>query len=143
VLRKRLVDVAIEWQKKYGVAPSITSAISEYDAAMLVGMSELEYSNYMQDKTAVSRGHDFEFNKIRYQIKATRPSGKKGSKVTNVPNAKNRNWDKIIWISYDKNYVMIEAWEWDVEDYQSSFKPEQRLSPSHYRQGKCLYPKNS
>ena len=32
-----------------GVAPSITSSISEYDAAMLIGMSEKEYSDYMRD----------------------------------------------------------------------------------------------
>lgn len=143
MLRKKLVDIALEWQDKYGVAPSITSSVSEFDAAILVGMSEVEYSNYMQDKTAVSRGHDFIFNGIRYQIKATRPSGKPGSKITNVPNAKNRNWDKIIWVLYDKSYEMLEAWEWNVEEYSSSFKPEQRLSPNHYRQGKCLYSINS
>ena len=46
-LRNNLVDVALQWQEKYGVAPSITSAVSEYDAAMLVGMKENEYSEYM------------------------------------------------------------------------------------------------
>jgi hypothetical protein len=39
-LRKQLVDVALEWEKQFGVAPSITSAISELGAARLVGMSE-------------------------------------------------------------------------------------------------------
>ena len=58
-LRNNLVDVALQWQEKYGVAPSITSAVSEYDAAMLVGMKENEYSEYMKDKTAVSKGADF------------------------------------------------------------------------------------
>ena len=43
-LRNNLVDVALQWQEEYGVAPSITSAVSEYDAAMLVGMKESEYS---------------------------------------------------------------------------------------------------
>jgi hypothetical protein len=143
VLRRRLVDLALEWQEKYGVAPSITSSVSEYDAAMLVGMTEDEYSHYMQDKTAVAKGHDFIFNGIRYQIKATRPSGKQGSKITNVPNAKNRNWDKIIWVLYDKEYEMIEAWEWDIEAYNSAFQHNQRLSPKHYREGKCLYSKYS
>ena len=38
-LRKQLVDVALEWEKHFGVAPSITSAISELGAARLVGMS--------------------------------------------------------------------------------------------------------
>ena len=50
-LRDILVDVALQWQASFGIAPSITSSISEYDAAMLVGMSEKEYSDYMRDKT--------------------------------------------------------------------------------------------
>ena len=55
-LRNQLVDIALKWQQKYGVAPAITSSISEYDAAMMIGMSEQEYSDFMQDKTAVNRG---------------------------------------------------------------------------------------
>lgn len=84
-LRDKLVDIALQWQASFGVAPSITSSISEYDAAMLVGMSEKEYSDYMKDKTAVAKGTDFVYRNIRYQVKANRPSGKKGSKVTMVP----------------------------------------------------------
>ena len=53
-LRNKLIDIALQWQESFGVAPSITSALSEYDAAMLVGMPENEYSEYMKDKTAVS-----------------------------------------------------------------------------------------
>ena len=138
-LRNKLVDTALQWQERFGVAPSITSAISEYDAALLVGMTENEYSDYMQDKTAVSKGADFIFNKTRYQVKANRPSGKKGSFVTMVPKATNYEWDKLIWILYDKNYVMQEAWEWCVNDYQAAFDGVKRLSPNHYRKGKCLY----
>ena len=143
-LRKKLVDIAKEWQNKFGVAPSITSAISEYDAAMLVGMTESEYSDYMQDKTAVSKGSDFVYNNISYQVKANRPSGKKGSFVTMVPKASNYDWDKLIWILYDKDYVMQEAWEWSVNDYQKAFADIKRLSPNHYRQspGKRLYPQD-
>jgi hypothetical protein len=33
-LRDRLVAAALEWQDRFAVAPSITSALSEYDAAM-------------------------------------------------------------------------------------------------------------
>ena len=92
-------------------------------------------------KTAVSKGADFIFNKTRYQVKANRPSGKKGSFVTMVPKATNYEWDKLIWILYDKNYVMQEAWEWCVMDYQAAFEGIKRLSPNHYRKGKCLYKK--
>lgn len=142
-LRNKLVDTALQWQEEFGVAPSITSAISEYDAALLVGMTENEYSDYMQDKTAVSKGADFISNKTRYQVKANRPSGKKGSFVTMVPKATNYEWDKLIWILYDKNYVMQEAWEWCVKDYQAAFDGIKRLSPNHYRKGKCLYKKEA
>ena len=139
MLRDKLVETALEWQNKFGVAPQITAVISEYDAAMLIGMSKKDYSDYMQDKTAVQKGFDFIFKEKRYQIKGNRPSGKKGSKVTLVPKAKNYNWDKLIWILYDKNYVMQEAWEWDVESYKTQFSEIKRLSPDHYRKGKCLY----
>ena len=140
-LRNKLVEIALQWQERYGVAPSITSTISEYDAAMLVGMSENEYSAYMKDKTAVNKGSDFVFNNTRYQIKANRPSGKKGSFVTMVPKAANYEWDRLIWILYDKNYVIQEAWEWGVEEYKDAFDAIKRLSPDHYRKGRCLYKK--
>ena len=141
MLRDKLVEIALQWQTKYGVAPQITSAVSEYDAAMLVGMSENEYSEYMQDKTAVNKGSDFVFNNVRYQIKSNRPSGKPGSFVTKVANARNYEWDKLIWILYDKNYIMQEAWEWEVEDYKLEFDSKNRLSPNDYRKGRCLYKK--
>jgi hypothetical protein len=35
-LRDRLITVTLEWERVFGVAPSITSAVSEYDAACLV-----------------------------------------------------------------------------------------------------------
>jgi hypothetical protein len=143
VLRQKLIEVALEWQEKFGVAPQITTPLSEYDAAMLVGMSEEEYSAYMQDKTAVARGSDFVFNGIRYQVKGNRPSGKPGSKVTMVPKATNYDWDKLIWVMYDKRYVIQEAWEWDVSPYKTEFQGIKRLSPAHYREGRCLYAKNS
>jgi hypothetical protein len=140
MLRDKLVDIALQWQTKFGVAPQITTVISEYDAAMLVGMPESEYSEYMQDKTAVNKGSDFVYNHQRYQVKANRPSGKPGSKVTIVAKATNYLWDKLIWILYDKHYVMQEAWEWDVEDYISSFDNKKRLSPDDYRKGRRLFP---
>ena len=139
MLRTELVAVALKWQKMFGVAPSITSALSEYDAAMLLGMTEEEYSDYMQDKTAVSKGYDFIFKGVRYQVKANRPSGKPGSPVTKVAKASNYDWDKLIWILYNKEYAMQEAWEWDVSDYKTAFDLIKRLSPKDYRRGKRLY----
>ena len=141
MLRDELVKIALQWQERFWVAPSITSTISEYDAAMLVGMSENEYSDYMKDKTAVNKGSDFVFKNLRYQVKANRPSGKKGSFVTIVPKTTNYEWDRLIWILYDKNYVIQEAWEWGVEEYKDAFDAIKRLSPDHYRKGRCLYKK--
>ena len=140
-LRDKLVSIALEWQERYGIAPQITTPISEFDAAMLVGFSEHEYSEYMQDKTAVGKGSDFVCKGVRYQVKGNRPSGKPGSKITMVPKATNYEWDVLIWVMYDKNYVIQEAWQWDVGPYKEAFQNKKRLSPNDYRQGLRLYPK--
>ena len=137
-LRQKLVELALEWQKRYGVAPSITSAVSEYDAAMLLGMSDGQYSLYMQDKTAVARGHDFIFEGVKYQIKAHRPSGKPGSKITNAGKARNYEWDALVWIRYSVNYEVEEAWLWDRKAYIENFDEKTRISPDDMRKGKRL-----
>jgi len=134
-LRSRLVEVALDWERTFGNAPSITSTISELDAAVLVGFSIEEYSAHMQGKTAVQKGHDFVFGGLRYQVKANRPSGKKGSKVTLVSKAKNYDWDVLIWLLYDRNYQMQEAWLWDVATYREEFEKMKNLRPAHMRHG--------
>jgi hypothetical protein len=88
-LRSRLVAIALEWERSFGVAPQITSAISEYDAARLVGHSDESLSKDCIGCTAVSRGADFTCQGVRYQVKANRPSGKPGSPVTKVAKASN------------------------------------------------------
>ena len=103
-LRTRLITIALEWERIYGNAPSITTAISEYDAAMIIGLTEAEYAKSMQGVTAVQRGFDFRHNGVRYQVKGTRASGKPGSKITKVPQAKNFDWDQLIWINYNPKY---------------------------------------
>ncbi len=137
-LRDRLVAVALEWQSRYGVAPSITTSISELDAARLVGMPDEAYSKFMQDKTAVAKGLDFEWSGYRYQVKANRPSGKPGSRVTWVPKAMNYDWDRLIWILYDVNYEIEEVWLWERDQYRQAFHDKKRLSPDDYRRGRKL-----
>jgi hypothetical protein len=137
-LRDRLVSLALEWEQTFGVAPQITSALSEYDAAMLMGMSELEYAEAMRRATAVQRGHDFVHKGIRYQVKGTRPSGKPGSKITKVPSVNNFDWDVLIWICYDTKYDIQEGWSWQVADYKLAFEAITRISPAHMRAGLCL-----
>ena len=108
-LRERLVCIALEWQQRYGVAPSITSAVSELDAVRLAGWPEREYCAQMEHRTAVGKGYNFIHDGARYQVKANCPSGKPGSFVTKVGKAKNYEWDHLIWILYNRRYEMMEA----------------------------------
>ena len=137
-LARELVEISLEWQKCYGVAPHITGTLSEYDAAMLVGMPEDEYQKYMENQTAVARGHDFIWKDKRYQIKGNRPSGRPGSRVTNVPKARNYRWDILIWILYNSQYEIEEAWLWEVADYKNAFKGVKRISPTNMRNGEKM-----
>ncbi len=105
---------------------------------MILGMTHEQYSEAVRGTTAVSKGADFQFKGVRYQIKANRPSGKRGSFVTKVPKATNYDWDKLIWIHYNPKYEIQEAWEWDVDAYRTAFDTHSRLSPDHYRKGRRL-----
>ena len=137
-LRTKLVEIALAWEQSFGNAPHITAALSELDAALLVGVSIEDYSISMRGVTAVQRGYDFTFNGSRYQVKANRPSGKPGSFVTLVPKAHNFDWDFLIWILYNNKYEIEEAWLWEVAAYRQAFEAVKRLAPSHYRNGKKL-----
>ena len=137
-LRSELVASALSWERAFGNAPQITSVLSELDAALLVGCSIEQYSALMQGATSVQKGYDFKFNGFRYQVKGNRPSGKAGSFVTLVPKAKNYDWDFLIWILYDSQFQIQEAWLWEVSAYKTEFDSVKRLSPSHYRKGKKL-----
>jgi hypothetical protein len=137
-LRHRLVAIALEWQAAFGVAPAITSVLSEFDAATLVGCGLESYCADGAARTAVSRGHDFISNGLRYQVKANRPSGKPGSPVTLVAKPTNYDWDRLIWILYDRHYTIVEAWEWDVTEYRARFESVGRMSPKHMRAGRRL-----
>jgi len=140
-LRAELVSTALSWEQRIGNAPSITTVLSEYDGAMLLGMTEDEYSRCMAGATTVQKGYDFKFDGQRYQVKGNRPSGKPGSTVTWVPKATNYDWDHLIWILYDPAYRIVEAWQWDVAGYRTQFHEVKRLSPALHRQGKCLSPR--
>ena len=139
-LRDRLVSVALEWQRQFGVAPSITSSVSEYDAALLVGHTPESFGLDCASRTAVTKGCDFTHGGLRYQVKANRPSGKPGSFVTMVAKASNYDWDRLIWILYDREYRLQEAWEWTAAEYRAAFHLRTRLSPSDMRAGRRLIP---
>ncbi|MCU4414619.1 hypothetical protein KTH71_11330 [Acinetobacter sp. WU_MDCI_Axc73] len=137
-LRQRLIKIALEWEQAFGNAPSITPVISEYDAAQLLGIDDITYSQIMQNSTSVQRGHDFIYQGLKYQVKGTRPSGKKGSKITKVPSAKNYEWDYLLWISYNSDYSIAEAWKWDMQSYRLAFEHLKRISPVQMRNGSNL-----
>jgi len=137
-LRSALVAIALEWEQRYGVAPAVTSALSEYDAARLIGHTPESLALDCVGRTAVTRGTDFRHGECRYQVKACRPSGKRGSVVTKVPKAANFDWDRLIWILYDREFRLLEAWEWPVGAYKSAFESVDRLSPSMMREGRAL-----
>ena len=139
-LRRQLVETTLAWERAFGNAPSITSALSEHDAAVLLGCPLADYSASMRTATAVQRGHDFIYQGLRYQVKGNRPSGKKGSKVTKVPPCRNYDWDRLIWILYNPAYEVQEAWLWEVQDYRQRFEGIQRLGPAHMRLGHPLVP---
>ncbi|MFZ6781343.1 hypothetical protein ACO0LD_31285 [Undibacterium sp. Ji83W] len=137
-LRHKLVKTALEWELAFGNAPQITTVLSEFDAAQLIGCTIDEYSEIMQGVSAVQKGFDFKYKGSRYQVKGNRPSGKPGSFVTWVPKATNYEWDFLIWILYNREYDIQEAWLWEVSTYVSAFESVKRLSPIHHRQGTKL-----
>ena len=69
-IRERLIDVSLEWQETYGISPPITSTLSELDTSELVGMPNLDYSEFMQGQTAVQKGYDFIYEGVRYQVES-------------------------------------------------------------------------
>lgn len=86
----------------------------------------------------MTRGSDFTWDRVRYQIKANRPSGKPDSFVTLVGKTSNYEWDRLIWLLYDRLYVLQEAWEWDVAAYREAFDAKSRLAPADMRRGRRL-----
>lgn len=139
-LRSDLVTIALQWQARFGVAPHITNAISEYDAAILVGHTPESYSRDCEGRTAVTKGTDFTFGGLRYQVKGSRPSGRPGSDVTKLGKAANYDWDRLIWLLYDTQYKLIEAWEWGAREYEEAFHNQAHIRPPHMRRGRRMFP---
>jgi hypothetical protein len=139
-LRTRLVSVALDWQQRFGVAPQITNTISEYDAARLIGNTDDSYSADCIGRTAVSKGADFTHNGLRYQVKGSRPSGAPGSNVTKLAKPGNYDWDCLVWLLYDKHYVLQEAWLWEVDAYRHAFHEHKYIRPPDMRRGRRIFP---
>ena len=65
-IRSRLIALALEWERAFGAAPQITTAVSEYDGAFLVGHSDETYADDCLGRAAVSRGSDFSYRGRAY-----------------------------------------------------------------------------
>ena len=139
-LRGELVALALEWERRYSVSPAITGAVAEFDAALLVGHTAESFGLDCAGRTSVTRGADFRHGALRYQVKANRPGGNPDSPVTLVARAKNYDWDRLIWLLYDRGFQLLEAWEWPVDEYRTSLGSLARLSPAHTRRGRRLFP---
>jgi hypothetical protein len=53
VVRSYLVRTVLEWEKLFGVAPSITSSVSKLDVALLINFSPEEYGRAMCGVTGI------------------------------------------------------------------------------------------
>lgn len=92
------------------------------------------------DASAVRRGYDFTWEGLRYQVKANRPSGRRGSPVTKCAKATNYDFDVLLWLLYDPAFVLQEAWRWNVGPYREVCGPLVHVRPQHMRQGQRLAP---
>ena len=137
-LKNQLIKLCLRWERLIGVAPHITSAISEYDAMKLVGMSEEEILKQAKGKTAVQKGYDFLYKGVKYQVKANRPSGKKGSFVTLTSKVKNYEFDKLIWILYNKEFGIEKAYIWDAKEYKEKLGNLKQVRPIHLIKGQRI-----
>lgn len=141
-IRDQLVQTVLEWEERFGFFPGqagVTAAVSEYDAAMMLGHNEAEYIASIRGRSSVGRGHDFWFSNKRIQVKANRPSGRPGSAVWNAgPKAKIDGWDVLIYILYDKHYVVQEAYRFDRDQYERMFANKESLRLEDMRKGRKL-----
>ena len=77
-LRRRLVEIALQWQECFGVAPAITSVVSELDAARLVGMPDDEYCAGGADRTFVTKRLRFQIQGLPIPSKGQSPERQAG-----------------------------------------------------------------
>ena len=58
------------------------------------------------------------FNGVKVQVEANRPSGKPDSAVWNAgPKVNSTGWDMLIYVLYDKDYVIKECYPFDRDLY--------------------------
>lgn len=124
-IRDQLVHTVLKWENLFGHFPGqagITAAVSEYDAAMMLGHDEVSYAASILGRAPVGRGYDFKFNNKRIQVKANRPGRRRGATVWNAgPRVATDGWDILIYILYNEDYVCREAYRFDSDEYERIF----------------------
>lgn len=141
-VRDQLVQTLSKWEERFGFFPGqagITAAVSEYDAAMMLGHNEDEYIASITGRGPVGRGYDFVFNSKKIQVKANRPSRRPGAAVWNAgPRVNTDGWDILIYILYDEDYVIQEAYQFDSDTYENMFANRTSLRLEDMRKGENL-----
>jgi hypothetical protein len=114
--------------------------LREYDAAIKLGHNEDEYIDSIKGRGSVGRGYDFVFNNERIQVKANRPSRRPGAAVWNSgPKVNTDSWDILIYILYDEDYKIQEAYRFDSRTYESMFSGRASLRLKDMRKGAVLF----
>ena len=135
-LRSRLCESALNWQEKYRTIPHIMSAISEYDAARIIGMSEEEYAERRRGRGPT----DFVHGGNRYRVRGLRreEGGGRPNSLVIHRRPTNYEWDYFIFILYNKSYEIREAWIWCAASYREYFDRNDNMTLNDMRLGENL-----
>ena len=138
-LRTTLVALVPEWEKRYGVAPFITAAVSEYDAARLVGHTPETFFAGLRGSHGSYSRHGLLLQ--RSSVSDQSLSAQRKTRFVHYLGAKSNElrMGSTGLASVCGEFQLLEAWEWYVADYQSSFDTIKRLSPAHMRTGRRLH----
>lgn len=124
--REMLVDLACHWQDPLGVTPAVNYAVARYDAAALAGLAESRCR-------AVASGADFDHEGLRYQVIASRDP-----EPARIPVVRRRGWDCLIWLVYDRDYALLEAWRCEGEALRARWGDSRVLGSDCLRLGEDL-----
>ena len=131
--REQLISQSLAWESAFGKSPSITGELGEIDAIFSLGFLTPETLRKRRSASAVKSKSDFEVNGLRYQVKANRPSGRPGSKVTKIGVPKPDGWDELLWVLYNKDYRVQEFWKIDHRTFWQALGGNKHLRPKIIR----------
>ena len=137
-IRRELIKSSLEWAAAFGLTPAIIGELGEVDAAYLLSKSPKMAKNILLARTPRQKGYDLLIDHQRIQVKATRSSGLPGSTITRIQKPRNDMWDLIVWINYNRDFHLQEAWLWTRRAYLKKFSQSHRISPEEFRKGKRL-----